>query len=135
MLHNLSRLLLTVAVLVLAACGAKTSERLVGKWVVDLDKMSQLDDVKKLPPEQAKAAMEMVKGLTGAMSFEFTKDKLTIEVLGHKKEGVWAAKSESTNKVTLDATLDGNTQTLDAEFVGDTLVLSKGGQKFALKKK
>jgi hypothetical protein len=86
----------------LTACGGKAADKLIGKWTIDVDKMGEMEDIKKLPEDQKKAAMEMAKGMASSMTFEFTKDKILLDAMGQKKEGPYTVKSEAGDKVVIE---------------------------------
>jgi len=126
----IARVLLAVVLLAFAACG-KPSDKLIGKWGVDTAKLGQMEEFKSLPEE----AKKMAEGMIGGMTFEFTKDKLIVEMMGKKEEGAYKVKSEEGNKVVLEGTIRDKTETIEAVFEGDTLILGKGKDKFPLKRK
>lgn len=109
--------------------------RLIGTWGIDVDRLGELEEIKKIPAERRQAAIEMAKGFAGSMSFEFSKEGMVMEAMGQRKVGTYKVVKSEGNKITLEATLDGKTETLQAEFQGNGLVLGKGTEKFALKRK
>jgi hypothetical protein len=122
-------------VALLTACGGKASDKLIGKWTIDVDKMGEMEDIKKLPDDQKKAAMEMAKGMASSMTFEFTKEKILLDAMGQKKEGPYKVKSEAGDKVVIEGTMDGKTETMNVEFKGDGMIMGDGKQTFPLKRK
>lgn len=126
---------LAVLALVLFACGGNAADKLVGKWGIDVEKLGEIEEIKKMPEDQRKAAIEMAKGFATSMSFEFTKDKMIMEAMGQKKEGTYKVTKTEGDKLTIEASLEGKTETLEAEIKGDGVILGKGKEKFALKRK
>lgn len=123
-----------VAVLMFA-CGGNAADKLVGKWGIDVEKLGEIEEIKKMPEDQRKAAIEMAKGFATSMSFEFTKDKMIMDAMGKKVEGTYKVTKTEGDKLTIEATLDGKTETLEAEIKGDGVILGKGKEKFTLKRK
>lgn len=122
---------------VVTGCGSKASAKLIGKWTIDIDKMADMEQLKKLPADQKKAALEMAKGMASSMTFEFTADKMLVDAGGKKMAGTYKVKSETADEVVIDGTMDGKTETMTIEVKGDGLVMGKGGDpdKIPLKKK
>ena len=127
--------LVALVAMVMVACGGNAADKLVGKWAIDVEKLGDMEEIKKMPEDQRKAAIEMAKSFAGSMSFEFTKEKLIMEAMGQKKEGTYKVTKAEGEKLTIEATLDGKTETLEAEVKGDGVILGKGKEKFALKRK
>ena len=111
------------------------AQKLIGKWGVDLERMADMEEIKKMPEDKRKAALEMTKSIMGNSTFEFTSDKLIINMMGQKKEGNYKVKSEEGDKVVIEGTMDGKIQILVAVFNGDLLTLGKDKQTFPLKRK
>ncbi len=135
MTRTLRFAVLALVAVVLFACGGNAADKLVGKWGIDVEKLGEIEEIKKMPEDQRKAAIEMAKGFATSMSFEFTKDKMIMEAMGQKKEGTYKVTKAEGDKLTIEATLEGKTETLEAEIKGDGVVLGKGKEKFALKRK
>ena len=127
--------LVLAMVALLSACGGKASDKLIGKWTIDVDKMGEMDEIKKMPEAEKKAALEMAKGMASSMTFEFTKEKMIVDAMGQKKEGPYKIKSEEGDKVVIEGTMDGKTETMNCEIKGDGLVMGDGKQTFPLKRK
>lgn len=133
---KLSFMVLVLAlVALLTACGGKASDKLIGKWTIDVDKMGEMDDIKKLPEAERAAALEMAKGMAGSVTFEFTKEKILLDAMGKKSEGPYKVKSEEGSKVVIEGTMEGKTQTMNCEFKGEGMVMGDGKQTFPLKRK
>jgi len=117
------------------ACGSKASDKLIGKWGVDESALGDMPEMKAMPEDQRKMALEAAKGMMGSMTFEFTADKMLIDMMGQKKEGTYVVKSQDGDKMVIEGTMDGKTETMNAEFKGDTLVMANGKQNLPLKRK
>lgn len=128
-------LILVALAFVLSACGAKASSKMIGKWSIDVDKIGEMEEFKKMPEDQKKAALDMAKQLGTSMTFEFTADKIVMEAMGQKKEGTYTIKSETADKVVLDTKLDGKSEEMTVEIKGDGLVMGDGKKSFPLKHK
>jgi hypothetical protein len=58
-----------------------------------------------------------------------------MEAMGQKKEGTYKVTKAEGKKLTIEATLDGKTETFEADVAGEGVILGKGKEKFALKRK
>jgi HSP20 family molecular chaperone IbpA len=128
-------LMLAVAV---SGCSKKPEDAIVGKWTVDVDALSEMDEFKKMPEEERKAALELAKGFMASMNFEFTKDKAIVEAMGKKEEGSYTIKSSSGNQLVLEMKKPGSDkpEEVKVDVDGDKLVLHMGEkEKFPLKRK
>lgn len=114
---------------------SETAAKLIGRWGIDTEKLGEMEEIKKMPPEQRKAAIEMAKGFAGSMSFEFTKDIIIMEAMGQRKVGTYKVIKTEANNLTIEATLEGKSEILQAEITSDGVILGKGDQKFAIKRK
>jgi hypothetical protein len=110
-------------------------ERLIGKWGIDPEKIGEMEEIKKMPEDQRKAAIEMAKSFAGSMSFEFSEDLLMMEAMGQRKVGTYKVTKVVGNQLTLAATLDGKTEILQAEFKGRRMILGKDKERFTLQRK
>lgn len=129
LLQAISLGLLVVATVVIAGCGDKNSDKLVGKWSLDTDAtLKQMEASAKTDEE--KAAMGMAKGLIGMMKleFEFTSDgkmKITMPGMdaGKTEEGTYKVKTE--DPLVISGTIDGETKDLPIKFIdSDTIEFS-----------
>lgn len=135
MTRTLRFAVLALVAVLMFACGGNAADKLVGKWGIDVEKLGEIEEIKKMPEDQRKAAIEMAKGFATSMSFEFTKDKMIMDAMGKKVEGTYKVIKTEGDKLTIEATLEGKTETLEAEIKGDGVVLGKGKEKFTLKRK
>lgn len=110
-------------------------DRLIGKWGIDLEKLGEIEEIRKMPEDQRKAAIEMAKGFATSMSFEFTKNRMIMDAMGKKVVGTYVVSKSEGEKLTIEATLEGKSEILQAEFKGNRLVLGKDSEKFTLKRK
>jgi hypothetical protein len=114
---------------------SRAQTKLIGKWGIDVEKLGDMEEIKKMPADQREKAIEMAKSFAGSMSFEFTNEKLIMEAMGQKKEGTYKVTKAEGKKLTIEATLDGKTETFEADVAGEGVILGKGKEKFALKRK
>lgn len=114
---------------------ADPAKQLIGKWGIDVEKLGEIEEIRKMPEDQRKAAIEMAKGFATSMAFEFTDDSIIMDAMGKKVEGSYRVTKTDGAKLTLEATLEGKTETLEAEIKGDGVILGKGKEKFTLKRR
>ncbi len=115
---------------------ADARDRLIGKWGIDIEKLGEIDQMKKMPPDQRKTAITRAKALASSVSIEFTEDKAIVEQLGvDKEEGTYKVTKVEDAKLTIEFTSEGETDSLVAEFTADGMLLGRGKEKFALKRK
>lgn len=125
-----ARILLTLALFVFVACGVP-SDKLIGKWGLDVEKFAELEEIQNLPEDQRKIALGMTKGLLVGVTLEFTADKVIGGYMGKKEEAPYNVKSQEGDKVVIEFTKDGKTRTMNCEFKGETLILGDGEMIFA----
>lgn len=123
-----------MALFVFVACG-KPSDKLIGKWGLDVEKLSELEEIKKMPEDQRKMALEMAKGMLVAATFEFTADKMIKDGMGKKEEASYKVKSQEGDKVVIETTKEGKTETMNCEFKGETLIINNDKITLTLKRK
>lgn len=119
------------------ACGPKASERILGKWSIDLAESEKLEDIKSLDADKRTMAMAAIAALAPNTSIEITKDKIVTETGADKKERAYAIRSETGYQVICDVTADGKVEPGTLTFQGEVLVLNQRNPKMtvALKRK
>jgi hypothetical protein len=116
--------------------GGSGADKIVGKWTVDVDALSEMEEFKKMPEEQRKMALEMAKGMMSSMEFEFTKDTFKVSMMGKSEEGSYTVKSSEGDKVVLSAKgKDGKEEEMTVSANGDKMVMHMGKDQFPLKRK
>lgn len=123
------------AAFLMVACGPKASEKIIGKWGIDVEKLMQSDKMKAIPEAERKAAEEMAKGMASSVTIEFTKDKVIADMMGKKDEATYKVLAETADSVDLETTKDGKAEKTTIKIVGDTLEMDMKGEKMTLKKK
>jgi hypothetical protein len=132
---------LTTLFLGLGGCAKGGADKIIGKWTVDVDALSNMDEFKKMPEDQRKMALDMAKGMMSSMEFEFTKDALKVSMMGQTKEGTYTVKSAEGDKIVIVSKekdkdgKDGKEEEITIDASGDKLVLHMGKDEFPLKKK
>jgi hypothetical protein len=106
----------------------KTSEKLVGKWSFDAEKMiEKMDsmaktDKQKADLERAKPAMQAMK-----IDLEFTSEgKMSLNSaageFAENKEGTYTVKREEAAAVVVTGTMDGETKDATVKFLDDNSI-------------
>ena len=121
----------------LSGCSKDPAAKLIGTWTLDLEAFKASDDFKKMGDAEKKMAEGLMKNMK--LDIEFTKDKvkMSTEMMGKKdsKESPYKITKTEGNKITIETTEDGKTESVDVVFDGDRVIMGKGKEKFYLKKK
>lgn len=119
----------------LAGCGGKASDKIIGKWGIDVDKMMESDKFKAMPEDKRKEAMEMTKGMAGAITIEITKDKVIADMMGKKDEAAYKILADTADSVDIETTKDGKAEKMTIKIIGDTISMDMKGEQIVMKKK
>jgi hypothetical protein len=120
-----------------SAAAANTIE---GKWGIDLDSMIASNPDMKKQIEANPAAKGMMEAAIGAMSFEFGKDSMTVNMGSEAEKATYKVVSSEGNTMVIESSEEGKdkVEKFTATFeTADKVTLSKEGEptKFTLVRK
>ncbi len=106
------------------------AEAMVGRFLVDVDRLEGTPTVAALPPEKRKEAVEMARKMVGSLSFEFGADKsYAVSLAGKTNAGTWALQKSEKDKVIIKVTETGGESeevTLQRSATGLSLIRPDG---------
>jgi hypothetical protein len=108
---------------------ASPTEKIQGAWAVDLDALSEMDELRSMPAEERRAALEMAKGMMATATITFTDDAVHMEMMGKKESAPYRVVESDGRRLVLATEKDGRTENVTVEVAGDKMIMHMGDKE------
>ena len=126
-----------LAALVIAGCGAPIEERILGEWALDAEATKELESIRNMAEATRRGVLDSLE--IRNPRFTFTGETMIFRIADGgriaERRTDYRVESKDGDRFAIIATGEGgNSQRLDCEFDGATLMITMDGQVAAFKR-